>query len=51
MKDDDVGLMGQEKVCSAPLTLMDEEKMHVDNVAFSKIILGIPVSLFEHIKL
>ena len=43
--------MGQDEARPAPLTADDVEKLHADQVAFSKMVFGVPPSLFEHIKL
>ena len=51
VRDDAATLMGQEEQLQAPLTADHIEKLHAYQVAFTKIVFGVPPSLFEHIKL
>lgn len=45
VRDASVNLMGQEEVRLAPPTLMNEKKMHGDDVCFSKLVLVSLISL------
>ena len=51
VRDATATLMGQEEIFPAPLTASDIKKLHVDKIAFSEMVFGIPPSLFELIKL
>ena len=51
VRDAATQLIGQDETRPAPLTSDDIENLHVDQVAFSEMVFGVPPSLFEHIKL
>ncbi|XP_042756629.1 uncharacterized protein LOC122197173 [Lactuca sativa] len=51
VRDDVAQLMGQDENHPTPLTADDIEKLHADQVAFSKMVCRVPPSLFEQIKL
>ena len=44
-------LMGQEELRPVPLIASDLEKLHEVQIAFLNMVFGVPLSLFEHIKL
>ena len=44
-------LMDQEEQYPIPLTSSNIEKLHEDQIAFSEMVFGVPLSLFEHIML
>ncbi|XP_052621758.1 uncharacterized protein LOC128127334 [Lactuca sativa] len=51
VRDAAAQLMRKDEVRPTPLTADDIEKLHADQIAFSKMVFGVPPSLFEHIKL
>lgn len=52
MVRDDVGnLKGQDKLIHAPLIANGIDKIHADQISFSKMVFVVPLSLFENIKL
>ncbi|XP_023770935.1 uncharacterized protein LOC111919603 [Lactuca sativa] len=51
VRDAAVQLMQEDEARPTPLTAYDIEKLHANQVAFSEMGFGVPLSLFEHIKL
>ena len=45
MRDVVAQLMGQDEARPTPLTADDIEKLHVDQVAFSEMVFGVPPTL------
>ena len=50
VRDATATLMDQDELRHVPLTTNDIEKLHVDQIAFSKVVFGVSPSLFEYIK-
>lgn len=51
VRDNVAYLKGQDKLIHSPLIANDIEKIHADQISFSKMVFVVPLSLFENIKL